>query len=44
VLRQLPVSAVWVPGTLVGFSMITSGIARLSIAIAAKRAATQLTA
>ncbi|MEI9981553.1 MAG: DUF308 domain-containing protein [Edaphobacter sp.] len=44
VLRHLPVSAVWVPGTLVGFSMITSGVTRLSIALAAKRASSELAA
>jgi uncharacterized membrane protein HdeD (DUF308 family) len=44
VLRQLPVSAVWLPGTLVGFAMLSSGISRLVLAFAAKRAMAVVTA
>ena len=44
VLRQLPVSAVWVPGTLVGFAMLSSGISRLALGFAAKRVVGAITA
>jgi uncharacterized membrane protein HdeD (DUF308 family) len=36
--RTLPNSAMWVLGTLVGISMLFSGIARLTISLAARRA------
>lgn len=44
IVRHLPVSAVWVPGTLVGFAMLSSGISRLALGFTAKRAVTELTA
>lgn len=44
IFRHLPISAVWVPGTLVGFALLSSGISRLFLASAAKRVATKLNA
>lgn len=44
VLFHLPVSAVWVPGTLVGIAMLTSGISRLFLGFTAKQAISEGTA
>jgi uncharacterized membrane protein HdeD (DUF308 family) len=41
--RSWPASSVWVVGTLIGISMIFSGISRLMLSLAAKRAVNHLT-
>ena len=41
--RAWPASSVWVIGTLIGISMIFSGISRLMLSLAAKRAVNHLT-
>jgi hypothetical protein len=43
ILRTWPVDSVWVLGTLLGISMLFSGMARLMISLAARRLATDLT-
>jgi uncharacterized membrane protein HdeD (DUF308 family) len=42
ILRTWPVDSVWVLGTLLGVSMLFSGMARLMISLAARRVATEL--
>lgn len=42
IVAHLPTSAAWVPGTLVGFAMLSSGVSRLMLAYAAKQAVTAL--
>jgi uncharacterized membrane protein HdeD (DUF308 family) len=41
-LRTWPADSVWVLGTLLGISMLFSGVARLMISLAARRLATDL--
>jgi uncharacterized membrane protein HdeD (DUF308 family) len=43
ILRTWPVDSAWVLGTLLGISMLFSGMARLMISLAARRLATDLT-
>ena len=43
ILRTWPLDSAWVLGTLLGVSMLFSGMARLMISLAARRLATDLT-
>ena len=40
--RQFPLSGVWLVGTLVGINLLFSGITTISVAAAAKRAASSV--